>query len=706
MQQTSSWVEQQMYQQYVKADKTMLQLLAAQWLIASSLSAMSYHTYIFGFISGGIIFLIPLLLFKKHKGTRFYRNIIALCMMSFSTIYIQQHLGRIEMHFHVFVMMAFLSYYNDYTAIVTATVHTLVYHILFTYLQIHSVTIGDMPLVVYNYGCGWDITFLHAFFAVSEGIVVGLMTVQQFKNRYNLLKSKHEIEMLNKNLQKQIIDKERLYHETTQLHQALEQNSIISRANPKGKIVYANKKFCDISGFTQEELIGKPHNIIRHPETPKALFKKLWKTIQNKEVFHTTLKNLTKDGEEYFVDLTIIPLLNEDGEIYEYLSVRDDITELVQTQNRLAKELSKDRFLANMSHELRTPLNAIIGFIKLASKEDINEKTKSYLDISLQNSQQLLFLLNDILDIAKMKSGKFSLDYAPFDLKNSLKTLTLTFANQAKLNHLSLKDNFDDVADVTLNGDWHRISQILTNLISNAMKFTPASGTITLNAHYEGNVLTCKVSDTGIGLTKEAQQRVFKEFEQADTSTTREYGGTGLGLSISSELANMMKGSLKVQSQEGQGSTFTLTLPLQSVTYASEKSDAKTELLDADTFKGHALIVEDNKTNQMLIEILLDEYGLSSEVANDGLEALKIYKKDHFQIIFMDENMPNLGGIQTMYKLRKQYDKLPPIVALTANTMKGDKERFLEAGMDDFIAKPIDNEDLLAVLKKYLPRKA
>lgn len=692
----------QLREQSLKADKVMLILLGIQWGIATFISSITYHTYWFGFLSGGMMFLIPAILYIRYRGTRIFRIIIAISMMSFSVIFIQQHLGRIEMHFHVFVALAFLAYYKDTVPVVFATLYTVLYHLLFTYLQQKGVAVYDMPLMIYNYGCSWDITLLHAFFAISEGMVIGYMVTKQTVDYSELLDSKSKIQKLHDDLISEHQINQKLFRETKQLEVALDENSIVSRTDPKGRITYANEKFCKISGFSRDELIGKAHNIVKHPANPKSFYRELWDTIKAKKVFRGDLKNRAKDGGTYYVDMTIIPLLDEEGEIYEYLSVRHDISELIFTKNKLAKEQSKDRFLANMSHELRTPLNAIIGFMSLASKKEVDDEVKKYLDISLENSKQLLYLLNEILDIAKIKSGKFALDYAPFHLQSSLMSLTESFKRSAHEKGISFKEQNDTTLNRTLDGDWHRISQVITNLLSNAIKFTPEHGCVTLGASYKEGILTCFVEDTGIGLSDEAQERIFKEFEQADTSTTRKYGGTGLGLSISAELATMMQGSLSVQSQEGEGSTFTLQIPLTEVDIvANEGPQEVADSMDA-AFAAHLLVVEDNKTNQMLIRLLLEGMGISCDIANDGVEALNMYEDGRYDMVLMDENMPNMGGIETMKRLRERFETMVPIIALTANTMKGDKERFLAAGMDDFIGKPVEHETLFAVLKRFL----
>ena len=698
-----SQVERELLPHREKADKLMLILLGIQWFFATFVTSITYNTFLFGFISGGVLFIIPLLLYKQYKGLPFYRDIIVLSMMTFSSIFIQQQLGRIEMHFHVFVALAFLAYYKDPRPVVLATAHTVVYHITFNLLQQHNITIFDIPLRIYNYGCGWDITLLHAFFAISEGTVIGFMVAKERDNFYDLIISKNEIQELNSVLIRESKLKEKLHEETKQLQKALDENSIVSRTNEKGIITYANEKFCDISGYRHDELIGKSHNVVRHPDTSRKLFKEMWQTIKSKKVYKTKLKNLAKDGTQYYVDMTIIPLLNQEGEVYEYLSVRDDISELVATQELLAKEQSKDRFLANMSHELRTPLNAIIGFITLASQEKLSKKIKNYLDISLENSNQLLYLLNEILDLAKMKSGKFSLDNAPFKPKESLEVFVKTQTSNIKEKKLTYTSELHESLDhIVLDGDWQRINQVLTNLLSNAIKFTPSGGEISLKCKYEDQHLICHVRDSGIGLDKEAQKRIFKEFEQADSSTTRKYGGTGLGLTISSELISLMKGSLSVESKVGEGSTFTIDIPLQKLESADKSNPIETTSERKETFSGHVLIVEDNKTNQLLTKILLEDYGLTCDIANDGVEALGMYHEGAYDLILMDENMPNMGGIEAMQRLHQKYQNMVPIIALTANTMKGDRERFIEEGMDEFIPKPIAKKDLTAILKKFL----
>ncbi|MCX6051515.1 MAG: ATP-binding protein [Campylobacterales bacterium] len=375
----------------------------------------------------------------------------------------------------------------------------------------------------------------------------------------NLEKLRHKLKIEN-------IKVKDLAKEAEQFSLALDQSSILSKTDTRGVITYVNQKFCDVSGYTKEELIGNSHSIVRHPDMPSSVFESMWNTLHSKQIFKIIIQNLDKNHNSYFVDSTIIPILNSENEIVEYIAVRYDVTDLVKAKNEaLQAQKAKDDFLAIMSHELRTPLNSIIGFTELAHKKIEDESVNKLLDISLENSHALLHLINDILDISKMKSGKFSITNHPFNPGKNLKMLLHTFEELCKNKGIVTKYKIDKTLDIMLDGDWQRISQIITNLTSNAIKFTPSHKSIKIVSSYENNIFLFSVVDTGIGISEEAQKYIFKPFEQADSTITREYGGTGLGLSISLELAKMMNGTLELESNEGKGTSFTLKIPLDSV---------------------------------------------------------------------------------------------------------------------------------------------
>ncbi len=495
-----------------------------------------------------------------------------------------------------------------------------------------------------------------------------------------------------------------LRQELQQFVDALNESAIVSKSDPRGKITFVNKKFCEISGYADTELLGQPHNIIRHPDMPASVFAELWDTIQHKRVFKATIKNRRKDGESYYVDSVVIPILGLDGEIVEYLAVRYEVTELIKARDEaMAAEKAKDSFFSNMSHELRTPLNAILGFSRLLYNKSGDAHERLQLKSIVESSEHLLALINDILDLSKIQSGKFMIDPHPFHAQQSFFTFVSRFDSYVKQEGVTFRYEFDDSLNVMLQGDWTRIVQVLSNLVSNAIKFTPKEGTVLLKAAYADGMLEAVVADTGIGMSADVQERIFKPFEQADSSTTRHFGGTGLGLSITTQLVEIMHGQITVKSREGEGSSFTVLLPLEAA--QEEQSEAvAVETEDFEPLNGTVLVAEDNKTNQMLIGMLLEEYGLAYDIANDGREAVKMFAEKTYELVLMDENMPNMSGIEAMQRIKESDTRNVPIIALTANVMQGDRLRFEEAGMDGFIGKPIDEAKLYKTLRSFLKK--
>ena len=501
------------------------------------------------------------------------------------------------------------------------------------------------------------------------------------------------------------LEAQRLKNELQQFVDALNESAIVSKTDAKGVIQYVNDKFCEISGFTREELINHNHNVIRHPDMPSETFKNLWKTIQSKKVFKATIKNKTKSGGFYFVDTSIMPILDIKGEISEYLAVRYDVTELVHSRDMaIVAEKAKSEFLSNMSHELRTPLNAIVGFSSILTRSIKDEKHLKYLQNILESSNNLIGLINDILDLSKLQSGKFTLDYNTFNAKEKTTVLLASLQPLAENASIEIQINLDDSTDVSLNGDWLRISQIITNILSNAIKFSPKDKVVKLDLLYKDSELIIKIVDEGIGLSQEAQMKIFKPFEQADNSTTRVYGGTGLGLSIVLNLVEQMHGKIELDSTEGVGSDFEVSIPLDSVATKLVREEESETTQETTQLHGRVLVAEDNKTNQMLVGILLEEFGLTYSMANDGVEAVDMFGRDKYDLVLMDENMPNLNGSEAMRRIHSLYGYETPIVALTANAMEGDRERFIEEGMHDYVAKPIDESKLYNVIKKCLDK--
>lgn len=497
------------------------------------------------------------------------------------------------------------------------------------------------------------------------------------------------------------LETEKLKNELEQFVNALNESAIVSKTNLAGKITYINDKFCEVSGYTREELMGKPHNIVRHDDMDSQVFYDLWNTIKNKKIFRGTIKNRKKNGDAYYVDTVIIPMVDIDDNIVEYLAVRYEVTDLTVSRDlAIMAEKAKGEFLSNMSHELRTPLNAIKGFANILYKQIDDSEHSKYLQTIIASSEHLVGLINDILDLSKLQSGNFSLDHHDFNLDEKLELFLNHFDAQLEASELTMNTDMDPSIHITLHADWLRISQIITNLISNAIKFSKKGSSIDFGIKYENGDLYIVVEDRGIGISEEAQEKIFKPFQQADNSTTRKYGGTGLGLSIVLNLVEQMGGDINLTSKEGEGSKFEIKLPVKEVSYI-EESFVEEEI--SQKLSGHILIAEDNKTNQILIGIIVEGYGLTYTMADNGVDAIDKFSKEKFDLILMDENMPKMNGVEAMHKIRSMYgEDTPPIISLTANVMHGDRERFLEAGMDGYVSKPIDEKELYHELKTFL----
>lgn len=398
------------------------------------------------------------------------------------------------------------------------------------------------------------------------------------------------------------------------------------------------------------------------------------------------------------------------NEIQERKKIEEELK--VSRHNAEAANLAKSNFLANMSHEVRTPMNAIIGFIKLLCKSETSIDKIEKLNIIKKSSESLMDVINDILDFSKIESGKINIEHLLFKTEDPFQLITKLFNEKAQQKDLTIKLEIDKSMPKNAYGDITRVKQIYSNLLSNAVKFSHNNSKIEVDLSYikSSDSLQCSVKDSGIGIAKENINRVFQVFEQEDTSTTRNFGGSGLGLSISKSLANMMNGDLYLESELDKGSTFSFKIELFKDVdkHLALAQEIKNKPASSNTpLNAKVLLVEDNKSNQLLMNIFLDELGLQSELAKDGLEAIEAYKSMKYDLILMDENMPNLNGIEATTQIRKlEHEKgsdPTPIIAVTANALTGDRERFLDAGMNDYIAKPIDQAELERVIRKHLP---
>ncbi len=378
-------------------------------------------------------------------------------------------------------------------------------------------------------------------------------------------------------------------------------------------------------------------------------------------------------------------------------------------QEREAKEAAeaadqaKSELLATVSHELRTPMGAIISMAELLQQTALDETQKKYASTLHQSARSLLTVLNDILDFSKLDAGRFELDTAPFDLHDLVQSVAQGL--QARASERGLASGLDIGATCPrfVKGDATRIRQILTNLVDNALKFT-SEGSVRLHVSARETdssfMLRFDVSDTGIGLDHEGQERLFEPYIQAGSTTATQYGGTGLGLSIAQRLVLLMGGEIGCESEVGQGSMFWFAIAAER----AESSQKAKEAQPTRRLQGHLLVVEDNAVNRMLIGAYLDEFGLTYEMVETGASAIMALASNSYDLVLMDIMMPELDGVQTTQRCRLLHGPAAevPIIALTAKAMKGDREKFLASGMNGYVSKPIRGRELHAALAPFL----
>jgi PAS domain S-box-containing protein len=402
--------------------------------------------------------------------------------------------------------------------------------------------------------------------------------------------------------------------------------------------------------------------------------------------------------------------------------VFEDITDERATALKLSLALdaaeaashAKSAFLANTSHEIRTPLNGLLGLARLAMRNGLDaERRQQYLGQIFESAQSLSGIMTDVLDLSKIEAGKFSLEAVPFSPRDVLNAVHSAYGALAEAKGLSLSLNIDDAVPSHVLGDPVRVRQILSNFTTNALKFT-STGSVRIAAEATlGGQLRFSVTDTGVGISGETQQRLFAPFTQADTSTTRRYGGTGLGLSICRELATLMGGTVGMDSRIGQGSTFWADLPLPAI---HTDAPCLLPLLDtswdvSDRLQGaHVLVVEDNPVNMMIVVAMLEQWGVQVGQVTDGSMALAavehaVSERLPFDMVLMDVQMPEMSGHEAARQLRQRYDaQALPIVALTAAALVSERDHALQSGMNDFLTKPIDAQQLRATVQRYAAR--
>ena len=506
-----------------------------------------------------------------------------------------------------------------------------------------------------------------------------------------------------------------------------EQLSLVARhandgvilCNAKREVLWVNETFTRITGYTLDDAYGKRLGaILAGPKTDMRTVETMRATIEAGKPFRGEVEIRTRDGNDVWIESNQVPIFGTDGRLEKYVAVERDITQqkLVAQKLDAAKRAAeqgaraKSEFLATVSHEIRTPMNGIIGMTDLICDTDLTQEQQLYANTIRSSASSLLHLIDDILDFSKLDAAKMKINAVDYDLNACLEETVLPFRAMALERSLWLVLEIEDDVPQFVHGDDKRLRQVLVNLIGNALKFTEAGGirmTVSLGgSEFEYKVkdqtqqIDISVRDTGIGIEAGKLDCIFQEFSQAESDTTRRFGGTGLGLAISRKLVRMMGGEISVSSTPGEGSCFSVHLPLIPV----EQSAAKPEAVhDITPLTGKTLVLaEDNRTNQILIEKYLKDTGISLFIAYNGVDAVALAQKHQPDLMLMDMSMPLKSGIDASREIRALPGPQPVIVALTANTVEQDRKDCIAAGMNGFLTKPIRRAELLRALVDHL----
>jgi PAS domain S-box-containing protein len=481
------------------------------------------------------------------------------------------------------------------------------------------------------------------------------------------------------------------------------------------KILFANQSFIEMSGYGLNELLGKKSSdIFLQGEGSKLMKNKNISRMRGRsDAYEIEIRD--KKGDIRWWLISGAPRFDNSGDLAGSIGIHLDITnqKLLEIELTEAKELaeestkSKETFLANMSHEIRTPMNAIIGMSTQLAKTNLDSTQQFYLETIHSASDNLLVIINDILDFSKIDAGKLQLERIGFGPKELLNSALRVLSHRAEEKGLSLNNVFFDPAiSPVLMGDPYRLNQVLINLISNAIKFTE-KGKVdiscdVLNDSLLSQTIQITVKDTGIGMEANFLDCLFEKFSQEDASVTRQHGGTGLGMSICKDLINLMGGEIHVKSKKGIGSTILLKIKFDKGTFENLPEKPIFEVDSKILFDKKVLLVDDNQMNRLVAATILSNHGAIITTAQNGKEAVEILEKIPFHIVLMDIQMPVMDGVEATAIIRSKISKELPIVALTANAIKGDNDKYLAAGMNGYLSKPFIEKDLLNMVALWL----
>ncbi len=493
--------------------------------------------------------------------------------------------------------------------------------------------------------------------------------------------------------------------------------ALICTHDMSGKFLEVNPAICNLLQHTAADFSGRYiHDFI--PSRHKQEFINTYlPTLARDKHLEGVFIAIDKSGGEHYLLYQNYCVENEDKEAYvigfsQDITLRIKAEQELQIAKKMAEETAhaKELFLANMSHEIRTPMNGILGMVQLLSKTKLNDEQKNFLKLAQDSANNLLVIVNDILDLEKIIAGKLVIEKLPFKLVEKVANIVQSFIYKAEEKGVALIYQNSIPGDLVVEGDPYRLNQILNNILSNAVKFTE-KGKIVITTriqNYEDNKATIQfiIRDTGIGINEDKLDEIFEPFVQADAAISRKFGGTGLGLAICKNLLEMQDGTLQVTSQQTNGSTFTFNIPYQVSNKELEAEQDTTQNPDYSSLAGkRILLVEDVELNQYIATHILEAWGVNVTIAANGQEAVAKVEADSFDVVLMDIQMPQMDGIEATHHIRQSANSLKsgiPIIALTANALKGDCEKYKLAGMNDYLSKPFDELRLFTTIHRNL----
>lgn len=699
---------------WVRIDRLFAVVMLLQWVAAigaavfvspytwaGSQSDVHLHVWL-AIVVGFVLAAFPIFLARRFPGHTLTRYVIASAQVLFSALLIHVTGGRMETHFHVFVSLAFLAYYRDWKVLIPATLIVAADHIIRGFYW---------PESVYGVAMASSWRWMeHAAWVLLEDTFLILGCRRSVQELWQNALWTAELEQSDQ--------------DTNAILEA--SLDAVVRISEDGLITGWNARAEQTFGWTAAEALGQGlAELIIPPQFREAHLKGLKRYQQTGvgKILHQRLElsALHRDGREFPVELVLAPI--HSGSRTGFCAFLNDITKRreVAEAMRLAKEAAeasnqaKSEFLANMSHEIRTPLNSILGFTQVLRRGVRSEEERhTHLDTILSSGQHLRTLIDDILDLSKIEAGEMQFEREPCSPHEIISEVLSILRVPAQEKCLRLEARWASGVPEQIETDPLRLRQLLMNLAGNAIKFTAAGGVelvVTVNPSAPEPRFMIEVRDTGIGIAPEQLEHIFAPFVQTDNSVTRRFGGTGLGLTISRHLARALGGDVSVQSQPGVGSTFRVTLatgPLDNVrilsappTEALRSSQASEGKQSSAPIAGRVLLVDDGETNRNLISLVLRDLGLEIVSAENGQRALDEASQQEFDLVLMDMQMPVMDGYTATRQLREQ-GFVRPIIALTANAMRGDAEKCLAAGCSGYLAKPIDIDRLLQTVTAAL----